>query len=103
MCGVHFTVTTESRAAMAKMSAHDTTPLQAFSNFLFILPTTPKPLTELLFAIAVFSPVKVEVSSRRIDPSQPCKRIRTLKFNNKYIIYITYLLQFNAENVKPGI
>lgn len=64
---------TESRAAMAKISAHDTTGrLQALSTAALISSTTENPLAELLFGKAVFSPMKFLVSSSRIDPSQPC-------------------------------
>lgn len=65
------TMTTESLAAIAKMSAHDATPGQAFSTAVFILSMTSKPLAEFLFAFEFFSPVKVAVSSRSTDPSQP--------------------------------
>ena len=66
------TITTESREAMAKISAQETTPGQTFSTLALISSTTLNPLTELLLGAAVFSPVKEEVSSRSIDPSQPC-------------------------------
>lgn len=64
---------TESRAAIAKISAHDTTGrLQALSTAALISSTTSNPLTEFKFGNAVFSPTKEEVSSSRSDPSQPC-------------------------------
>lgn len=66
------TIATESRAAMAKISAHETTPGQTFSTFDFISSTTSNPLAELIFGPEVFSPVKDDVSSSRIDPSHPC-------------------------------
>jgi len=63
---------TESRAAIAKISAHDTTGrLQALSTAALISSTTSKPLIEPIFGSAVFSPVKFGVSSSRTDPSQP--------------------------------
>ena len=66
------TMATESRAAMAKISAHDTTSrLQALVTAALIWSTTSKPLIELIFGNAVFSPIKVGVSSSRTDPSQP--------------------------------
>lgn len=66
------TMATESRAAMAKISAHETTGrLQALSTAALISSTTEKPLTELRFGNAVFSPVKFRVSSSNIDPSHP--------------------------------
>lgn len=64
---------TESRAAVAKISAHDTTGrLQALSTASLISSTTSKPLIEFRLGRAVFSPVKLCVSSSRTDPSQPC-------------------------------
>lgn len=63
---------TESRAAMANISAHDTTGrLQALSTAAFIISTNMKPLRESIFEIAFFSPMKLGVSSSRTDPSQP--------------------------------
>ncbi|KAF1889232.1 hypothetical protein Lal_00024554 [Lupinus albus] len=51
---------TESRAAMAKISAHDTTRrLQALSTTALISSTTENPLIELIFGSAVFSPVRL--------------------------------------------
>lgn len=72
-------MTTESLAAMAKMSAHETTPGQAFSTTVFIWSITSNPRSESLFGIAFFSPVKVDVSSSKTDPSHPYIR-------NKHII-----------------
>lgn len=64
---------TESRAAMAKISAQDTIGrLQALSTAVLISSTTENPLIELIFGNAVFSPVKFLLSSNRTDPSQPC-------------------------------
>ena len=65
-----------SLAARARMSAQDTVPLQAASTLVFMASITSKPLAELLFGTAVFSPVKVAVSSNSIDPSQPCKQTK---------------------------
>lgn len=65
----------ESLAAMATMSAHETTPGQAFSTADFMSSITSNPLTESRFGIAVFSPVKEDVSSSRIEPSHPCHQI----------------------------
>lgn len=69
---IKLTITTESLAAMAKMSAQETTPGHTDSTLAFILSTTSKPLMELLLGPAVFSPVNDDVSSNSIDPSQPC-------------------------------
>lgn len=65
-------MTTESLAVMAIMSAHETTPGQAFSTAVFIWSITSNPLSEPLLGAAVFSPVKLEVSSSKTDPSHPC-------------------------------
>lgn len=62
---------TESLAATANISAQETTPGHASSMADFILSTTSKPLAELKFGAALFSPVNEDVSSRRIDPSHP--------------------------------
>jgi hypothetical protein len=67
------TNTTDCSAAMARMSAQETVPLHALSTADLILSTTSKPLRELLLGPAVFSPVKLAVSSKRTDPSQPLK------------------------------
>lgn len=66
------TVTTESRAVMAKISAQETTPGQTCSTLDLIWSITSNPLTERLLGPAVFSPLKEDVSSRSIDPSHPC-------------------------------
>ena len=71
--GIH-TATTESRAATARMSAHDTVWLQTASTWDLMVSITSKPLMELMLGFAVFSPVNVEVSSNSTEPSQPCNR-----------------------------
>ncbi|KAM0941188.1 hypothetical protein DsansV1_C17g0146111 [Dioscorea sansibarensis] len=71
-CAERLTATTESRAATARMSAQDTTCLHALSTFDLIVSITSKPRSEFLLGVAVFSPVKLEVSSSRTDASQPC-------------------------------
>ncbi|KAH0470498.1 hypothetical protein IEQ34_000221 [Dendrobium chrysotoxum] len=72
-------MTTESLAVMAKISAQETTPGQAFSTAAFILSITSNPLTDWLFGPAFFSPVKLGVSSRSKDPSQPCNKQNNIK------------------------
>lgn len=64
-------MTTESSAAMARMSAHETTPGQAVSTAVFISSITSNPLVESLLGLAFFSPVKFVVSSSNNDPSHP--------------------------------
>lgn len=59
---------TESRAAMASMSAQETTPGHALSTELFIVSTTSNPLTEFKLGKADFSP---SLPSSKTDPSQP--------------------------------
>ncbi|CAA6656940.1 unnamed protein product [Spirodela intermedia] len=70
-------MTVESRAAIVRMSAHDTTPGHTFSTRDLIRSMTENPRTELLLGLAVFSPIKFPVSSRSIDPSQPWKNSLT--------------------------
>lgn len=66
---------TESRAVMARMSAHETMPGHIFSTLILILSITSNPLTELLLGPEVFSPKKDGVSSNSKDPSHPCQII----------------------------
>lgn len=66
------TFTTESRAVMARISAHDTTPGHNASTLDFMASITSKPLKESLFGPAFFSPLMEDVSSSSTDPSQPC-------------------------------
>lgn len=63
------TRSTESLAAMANISAQETTPLHALSTELLIVSTTSYPLTEFRLGIADFSASPPPSSS--IDPSQP--------------------------------
>ena len=65
------TSTTESLAAMAKISAHETTPGHAASTAVLMLSITLNPRAELRFGFAFCSPVKLDVSSSRIEPSHP--------------------------------
>jgi len=59
---------TESRAAMASISAQDTTPLHWLSTAVFIASTTSNPLAEFMLGKANFSP---SFPSSRTDASQP--------------------------------
>jgi hypothetical protein len=56
---------------MARMSAQETTPGQAFSTADLMASMTSKPLTEPLLGVAVFSPWRLDVSSSSSDASQP--------------------------------
>ena len=61
-------MTTGPRAAMANISAQDTTPGHSLSTVLLISSTTSNPLAELLLEMEIFSPSR---ASNSIDPSQP--------------------------------
>jgi hypothetical protein len=61
-------MTTESQAAMASISAQDTTPGHSRSTAPLIISTTSNPLAELLLEVEFFSPSH---ASNSIDPSQP--------------------------------
>ena len=65
------TATTESRAATARMSAHDTVRGHSASSRALMVSMTPNPLSDPAFGPALFSPVKLPVSSSRTDASQP--------------------------------
>lgn len=79
-------MTTESLAVMANISAQETTFGHAFSTADLMLSTTSNPRTEFKFGAAPFSPVNVDVSSSRIDPSHPWKMEKQRKglFENLY-------------------
>lgn len=66
------TATTESRAATARISEHETRGQpQTSSTSDLILSMTSNPLTEFLLGNAFFSLSKAGVASRRIEASQP--------------------------------
>ena len=91
------TMATESRAAIAKISAHDTTgPLQAWLTAALISSTTSKPLIELILGNAVFSPRKKGVSSSRTDPSHPCSLQTIRKFHVR--AYTVFRLSYFLDN-----
>lgn len=71
MIKTELTMLTESLALIASISAHETTPGHTLSTADFILSTTSNPLADLKLGAARFSPMKEDVSSRRIDPSHP--------------------------------
>lgn len=70
-----FTRKTPSLAARARISAQETVALQEASTLVLMASITSKPLAEFLLGAAFFSPVNVAVSSNKIDPSHPYKRI----------------------------
>lgn len=66
-----FTSLTESLAAMANISAQETTPGQTFSTADLMSSITLNPRAEFRFGTAFFSPVNDDVSSSSNDPSHP--------------------------------
>lgn len=77
------TATTESLAATVRMSAQETIAGHKVSNLDLMVSITSKPLIELAFGAAVFSPVKLDVSSNNTDASHPCRKsISTIKLEN---------------------
>lgn len=65
------TRTTESLAAVARMSAQDTVSGQMASRSHFIASITSNPRRELRLGAAVFSPIILAVSSNNTEASQP--------------------------------
>lgn len=65
------TSTTESLAAMARISAHETIPLHTASNLALALSITSKPRKVILLAKPSFSARLFGVESINTDPSQP--------------------------------
>jgi hypothetical protein len=63
---------TDSLAARANISTHETVDGQAFSTSALMLSMTSYPLAELRLGRAFFSPLKLIVSSRSTEASQPC-------------------------------
>ena len=63
---------TESRAAAATMSAHETVSGQISSNCCLMSSMTLNPRAEFKLGVAVFSPTKPGLSSSKLEPSQPC-------------------------------
>ena len=74
---------------MAKISAHETTLGHSFSILDFISSTTSNALIDPLLGVAVFSPLKVGVSSKSTDPSQPCQEAKYDEALN-YLTVITH-------------
>jgi hypothetical protein len=68
---VSFTMTVESRAARARMSAQETVPGQAASSAALISSMTSKPLAESLLGLDRFSLTMDPLLSSRSDASQP--------------------------------
>ena len=74
---------------MARISAQETVAGQAVSNAVFMLSTTPKPLTELLFGGASFSLCMVAELFNKSDPSHPCNKVKHM--------FIRQFRQFNSQ------
>jgi hypothetical protein len=55
------------------MSAQETVALQDASTWVLMASITSNPRAELAFGPALFSPVKLGVSSSRMEPSHPCR------------------------------
>lgn len=94
-----FTTTTESLAAMARMSAHETVSGHTLSRSAFIESITSNPRRELRFGGAVFSPTNPSVSSNKTEASHPCNVIQnTSRF--KLLLYLTIIdldfIRFNG-------
>ena len=68
---------------MARISAQETVAGQAVSNAVFMLSTTPKPLTELLFGGASFSLCMVAELFNKSDPSHPCNKVKHMFIRHK--------------------
>ena len=78
----NFTATTESRAATAKISTQETTGRpQTLSTSALIWSTTSNPLTEFRLPRAFFSLSKLDVESKRSEPSQPCNTMKSIQDN----------------------
>ena len=67
------TMTVESLAAMAKISAQETVWGHSFSKADLISSITSNPLAEFLFGFDLFSLASVPLLSNNIEPSQPWK------------------------------
>lgn len=68
---VNITIETNIWEEMAKISAHETTPGQTFSNAVLISSTTSNPAAELALGAAFFSLAMPSASSSKIEPSHP--------------------------------
>lgn len=73
------TRTVESRAARARMSAHETVPGQEASRAALIWSTTSNPLREFLLGLDPFSLTILLLLSNRTDASQPYTRNSIVK------------------------
>lgn len=73
------TKSTESLAAMAKISAHDTTPLHWRSTAVFIASITSNPRAEFRLGAANFS---LSLPSNNTDASQPYNKEGDQVYNN---------------------
>lgn len=98
------TATTESRAATARISAQETTLGHKLSSWDLMVSTTSNPLTEFALGFAVFSPVKLDVSSKRIEPSQPCFGSQTIYHHHYWMaIKIPMLYKLAIDSIPPLI
>lgn len=87
-------VTTESLAANATISAHETTPGHASSSKLLI-PSMKSNPRSVWFGTAAFSAVLFAVEFIRTDPSQPYQEPLTKE--NQHIFLILYSIWMNCN------
>lgn len=85
------TKSTESLAATASISAHDTTPAHALSTALFIASITSNPLAEFKLGTANFS---LSLPSNSNDASQPYTKIMQIHNSNLEV----HLKSFVSKN-----
>ena len=78
-------MTTLSLAAMARMSAQETTPGQTFTTADLMASMTSNPLAEPLLGVAIFSPWKLGVSSSNSEASQPYTMIDHIIIKHIYV------------------
>jgi hypothetical protein len=69
------------------MSAQETVALQDALTCVLMASITSNPRTEFAFGPALFSPVNVDVSSSRIEPSHPCRQQQQHQRNTNVTTY----------------
>ncbi len=101
MRSIIITITTLSRAANARISAHDTVRGQTISSTVLASCMTGKPLKELLFAGAVCSlSVQPEVQKHHIPAVQPM----SISINNtNIVITFRFVSSCCRNNSRPAV
>ena len=79
---VTLTITVESLAAKAMISAQETVLGHSFSSADLILSITSNPRTEFLFGFELFSVIMLPLLSSNIDASQPCNFNNSLNYSS---------------------